>query len=147
MILSVVPACAADVAGKWYGRLDSAPVITISKAGAGYSASLDYPNTTKSALMPDGMPAWPQSIHKDVTRFEVAGDKIRFTIRNVITSGGDVNYERDDYSLTLSDDGRQMTGTETRTANIGSGFVGQAASITVTAVALFPTDFAARSQP
>jgi hypothetical protein len=145
--LFALPACAADMAGKWYGRLDSEPLITINKAGPAYSASVDYPDTTKSALMPDGMPAWSQSIHKAVTRFAVAGSKIRFSIQNEITSGGDVNYERDDYSLTLSDDGRQMTGTETRTANIGSGFVGQPASITVTAIALFPTDFATRSQP
>ena len=30
--LSAIPAFAADVAGKWYTRLDSEPVITINKA-------------------------------------------------------------------------------------------------------------------
>jgi hypothetical protein len=145
-VLAATSANAADVVGKWYGRLDSEPVISINKAGTQYSASLDYPDTTKSVQRPDGMPDWPQSIHKDILSFEVAGNTVHFTIRNLISRGGDTNYARDDYKLTLSEDGRQMIGTVTRTFNFGSGLTDSPPPITVTPITLFPADFATRSQ-
>ena len=107
-VLATTSANAADVVGKWYGRLDSEPVITVNKVGPTYRASLDYPDTTKSMLMRNGLPDWPQSTHKDIALFEVAGNKVHFTIRNEISRGGDANYERDDYNLTLSGDGGEL---------------------------------------
>jgi hypothetical protein len=142
-VLAATSASAADVVGKWYGKFDGEPVITINKAGPAYSASLDYPDTTKSVLRPGGMPAWPQSIHKDITRFEVAGNTVHFTIRNMISEGGDTDYERDEYNLNLSGDGGELIGSER------SMFVHDSPDVrvTVTPVTLFPTDFATRSQP
>lgn len=140
-VLAATSASAADVVGKWYGKLDSQPVITINKAGPAYSASLDYPDTTKSMLMGNGLPDWPQSIHKDIISFEVAGNRVRFTIRNLISRGGDTNYERDEYNLNL--DGGALIGSEK------SIFVHDSPDVrvTVTPVTLFPADFATRSQP
>jgi opacity protein-like surface antigen len=140
-VLAATSASAADVVGKWYGKLDSQPVITINKAGSAYSASLDYPDTTKSLLMGNGLPDWPQCIHKDITRFEVVGNAVHFTIRNLISRGGDTNYERDECNLNL--DGGALIGSEK------SMFVHDSPDVrvTVTPVALFPTDFATRSQP
>jgi hypothetical protein len=144
--LVAASANAADVAGKWYGISDSQPVITIYKAGPAYSASLEYPDTTKSVRLPNGMPDWSLSIHKDIVSFEVVGSEVRFTIRSLISRRGDTNYARDDYNLTMSEDGHQMTGTVRRTANSGSGLPGFPARITITPITLFPTDFATRSQ-
>jgi hypothetical protein len=145
--LATTSANAADVAGKWYGRLDSEPVITINKAGPAYSASLDYPDTTKSVQRPNGLPDWPESTHKEISSFEVAGNTVHFTIRNEISRGGDTNYARDEYKLTLSEDGRQMIGTVARTFNYGSGLYGSPPPFTVTPITLFPTDWNTRSQP
>ena len=112
-MLAVAPASAADLAGKWYGKLDAAPVIIIDKTGSGYSASLEYSDITRSVLL--GFRHASQSTHKDLVSFEAVGNAVKFTIRNTISVNGDTNNERDDYSLNLSDDGDQMTGTERRT--------------------------------
>jgi hypothetical protein len=114
VVIAATPAGAADMAGKWYGKLDSEPVITIAKAGAAYSASLDYPDTVK-LVQNGGMRRFKQSTHKELVSFEAAGNAIRFTIRNTISINGDTNYVREEYSLKLSDDGGQLTGTERRT--------------------------------
>jgi len=140
-VLAATSANAADVAGKWYGRLDSEPVITINKTGPAYSASLDFPDTTKSVLRPGGMPAWLQSIHKDITRFEVAGNIVRFTIRNMISEGGDTDYERDEYSLNLSGDGSELIGNEKSVFTWDS----QDVRVTVTPITLFPSGWNSRN--
>jgi hypothetical protein len=41
---------AADVAGKWYRKLESEPVISIAKAGPQYTASLDYPESSRQIV-------------------------------------------------------------------------------------------------
>jgi hypothetical protein len=145
-LLAATSANAADVVGKWYGKLDSEPLISIDKAGSQYSASLDYPDTTKSVLRPGGMPGWRQSIHKDILSFEVAGNTVHFTIRNMISEGGDTDYERDEYKLTLSEDGGELIGSER------SVFVHDSPDVrvTVTPITLFPGDWNSRnikSQP
>jgi hypothetical protein len=145
-VLAFASASASDVAGRWYVTSDNEPLIIISKAGTAYSASLEHPDTTKSVQLPNGMPDWPLSIHGDIVSFEVVGSEVRFTIRSLISRGGDTNYARDDYNLALSEDGHQMTGTVRRTANSGSGLPGFPARITITPITLFPTDFATRSQ-
>jgi len=88
-MLAATSAIAADVAGKWHGKLDSETVITIDKAGPDYSASLDYPDTTKSVLL--GFRHASQSTHKELVLFEVVGNAIKFTIRNTISVNGDTN--------------------------------------------------------
>jgi hypothetical protein len=146
-MFAATSANAADLAGKWYGISDSQPVITINKAGSAYSASLEYPDTTKSMRLPNGMPDWSLSIHKDIVSFEVVGSEVHFTVRSLISRGGDTNYARDEYNLTLSEDGHQMTGTVRRIANNGSGLPGFPSRITITPITLFPADFATRPQP
>jgi hypothetical protein len=146
-VLAATSANAADVTGKWYGKLDSEPVITISKTGPGYSASLDYPDITRTVH-----PSWSirpraQSIHKDIASFEVAGNMVRFTIRSIISSNGDTGYARDEYNLTLSEDGGQLTGTVRRTANADTGLTDDHVPTGVGPITLFSTDFATRSQP
>jgi hypothetical protein len=137
---------AADLAGKWYGKLDAEPVISISKPGADYSASLDYPDTTRSVRRPGEIRPRIQSIHKDIVSFEVTGDKVHFTIRNTISSNGDTGYARDEYNLTLSQDGQQLSGSVRRTANADTGLTDDHVPVTVTPITLFPTDFATRAQ-
>ena len=146
-VLAFTSASASDVAGRWYVTSDNEPLIIISKAGTAYSASLEHPDTTKSVQLPNGMPDWPLSIHGDIVSFEVVGSEVRFTIRSLISRGGDTNYARDDYNLALSEDGHQMTGTVRRTANSGSRLPGFPARITVTPITLFPADVTRRSQP
>jgi hypothetical protein len=138
-MFAATSASAADVVGKWYGKLDSEPFITIDKSGPAYSASLDYPDITAT---PGGMRDWPQPIHREIVSFEVAGNTVNFSIRNLISRGGDTNYLRDDYKLTLSEDGGELIGSKTST------FVHDSPDVraTVTPVTLFLTDFATRSQ-
>jgi hypothetical protein len=146
-MLAAAPASAADVAGKWYGKLDSAPVIIIDKAGSGYSASLDHPDITKSVQRTGDMHPYQQSIHKDVASFEMAGNTLHFTIRNTISWNGDTNFARDEYNLTLSEDGRQLTGTVRHIAiNDGNDFTNHSVPQTVTPITLYGTDYTTRSQ-
>ena len=146
-VLAATSASAADGVGKWHGKFDSEPVITISKAGPGYSASLDYPDITRSVTGFEGMRHFSQSIHKAIVSFEVVGNTVQFTIRSTISINGDTNFARDNYNLTLSEDGRQMIGTVRRVALNGSGLTDDPVPQTVTPITLFPTAFATRSQP
>ena len=147
-VLAATSANAADVTGKWYGKTDAQPVITISKAGSAYSASLDYPDSTRSIKR--GIYVTHQSIHKSVVSLAVVGGNVQFSIRSTISSRGDTDYARDEYDLNLSQDGSQLTGTVRRVANIGSGLTDDTVPMTVTPITLFPTDWASRntkSQP
>jgi hypothetical protein len=106
---------AADVSGKWYGRLDSQPVISISRTGAQYSASLDYPHSLREVVQ--GLQTFRESTDKSVGSFRVADGHVRFSIRSVSSIHGDTNFERDGYDLHLSEDGLQLTGIVTRVVN------------------------------
>jgi hypothetical protein len=141
-----LPANAADMAGKWYGRLDSEALITIARTGSGYSASLDYPDITKSVQRTSDIQPIKQAIHKDLASFEAAGNRLHFIIRSTISWYGDTNFTRDDYNLTLSDDGRQLTGTVRRVAmNDGNDGTNHSVPQAVTPITLFSTDWNSRS--
>jgi hypothetical protein len=147
-MLAAAPASAADLAGKWYGKLDSAPVIIIDKAGSGYSASLDHPDIMKSVQRTGDTHPYRQSIHRDVAFFEVADNTLHFTIRNTISWNGDTNFARDEYDLTLSQDGRQLAGTVRHiTISDGNDFTNHSVPQTVTPITLYPTDYTTRLQP
>ena len=109
-MLAATSANAADVVGKWYGKFDNEPIISINKAGPQYSASLD--NAESSRQIARGILAFQESIDKSLLSFKVADGNVQFSIRSLITLNGDINYERDTYDLSLSQDGRQLTGTE-----------------------------------
>jgi hypothetical protein len=140
-----LPAHAADFAGKWYGKLDSAPVITIAKSGDGYSAALDYPDITRSVQRPNDIRPLLQSIHKEIVSFEAAGNTVRFAIRNTIGSNGDLNTARDDYDLTVSEDGSQLTGTLRHTSNHEGGLSYDHVPVSVTPITLYSTDWSSRA--
>jgi hypothetical protein len=144
-VLAATSANAADVVGKWYGRLDSEPVININKTGAEYSASLDYPDTTQTVLR--GSRTSHETIHKEITSFKVAGGNVRFSIGNLDSENGDTNYERDEYNLNLSGDGLQLIGTVSRLVSYQDA---SRPSMTATPITMFPTDWTSRntkSQP
>lgn len=143
--LAGAPANAADVAGKWYGKLDSVPIVVIDKIGSGYSGSLANADSTREIKGSIG--TWHhQEIHKSLISFAVADGNVRFSIRSMISMAGDTNYAREDYNLTLSDDGGQMTGTVRRIALNGSGLTDDPVPQTVTPITLYPTDYTTRSQ-
>jgi hypothetical protein len=144
-VLAVTSANAADLAGKWYGKLDSLPLITITKAGAGYSAAMDYPDMTLSRQAPGTVRTWSMAVHKAIVSFDVSGNSVQFTIRNTISGGGEIDFVKDDYSLTLSGD--QLIGTVRHSAGIDENLVDHSVPQAVTPITLFPTDFATRSQP
>ena len=141
-VLAATSANAADVAGKWYGRLDSEPVITINKAGAGYSASLDYSRVSRTRVQ--GLSTFQESIDKSVASFKVTDGNVRFSIRSLISVHGDIDYELDEYDLNLSEDGHQLIGTvKTRFDEQGTAPTKR----TQATITLFPTDWNTRSQP
>ena len=145
MTLSVVPAFAADVAGKWYGKTDVDPVIIIDKAGSEYSGSLVDIDSTRPRVV--GGRVRQESIHKSLGALKVAGRNVQFSIKKLITENGDGNYERDTYHLNLSEDGLQLIGTVSRLVSYESAVM---PIITVTPITLFSTDWNSRttkSQP
>ena len=107
-------------------------------SGACFKAARQYAVKTRN-----GLPDWPQSEHKEIIRFEVAGNTVHFTIRNEISRGGDTNYQRDDYNLNLSGDGGELIGSKRSVFTWDSQDVRE----TVTPITLFPTDWNTRSQP
>ena len=143
MTFSVIPAYAADVVGKWYGKTDVDPVIIIGKAGSEYSGSLVDIDSTRRRVGDNRV----ESIHKSLLSLKVAGGNVQFSIRKLITENGDGNYERDTYHLNLSEDGLQLIGTMSRLVSYESADMPK---ITVTPITLFPTDWnsrATKSQP
>lgn len=141
ILLAATPVIAADVAGKWYGRLDSEPIISISKTGTQYSASLDHSRQFKTRVQ--GIRHFEETIEKSLVSFNVADGKVRFSIRSVISVHGDLDYELDQYDLKLSDDGHQLTGTvSTRFDEQGTAPL----RMTRAAITLFPTDWNTRSK-
>jgi hypothetical protein len=143
-MLAAAPASAADVAGKWYGKLDSAPVIIIDKTGSGYSGSLVDIDSTRSVVIAGR--ARPESIHKSLVSLEVVGSNVQFSIRNIVSENGDTGYRRDEYNLNLSEDGRRLIGTVRRTANADTGLTDDHVPMTVTPITLYPTDGLTRLQ-
>jgi len=139
-VLAATSASAADVVGKWYGKLDASPVIIIDKTGSKYSASLVDIDSTRD--IGGGIGVWHQrAIHKSLVSFGVVGGNVQFSIRNMISVGGDTNYERDEYNLNLSDDG-QLTGTVRRTLyNEGP----DQPRTGIGPITLFPSDWTSRA--
>jgi hypothetical protein len=144
MTFCAAPAFAADVVGKWYGKTDVDPVIIIDKAGSEYSASLVDIDSTRP-LVRDRV--YQESIHKSLVSLKVVGGNVQFSIRNLISENGDINYERDEYNLNLSEDGGELIGTVRRIINYEGT---DKPSMTVAPITLFPGDWNSRntkSQP
>jgi len=136
-----VPAFAADVAGKWYGETDLHPVIIIENAGSDYSGSLIDADSTRQRMVGDHLRQ--EAVHKSLARLKVAGGNVRFAILKEISSNGDIDYERDQYNLTLSADGLQLVGTVSHLVSYMSADL----PFTTTArVTLFSTDWNSRSK-
>ena len=143
MTFSIIPAFAAEVAGKWYGKTDVDPVIIIEKAGAEYNGSLVDIDSTRRRAGDNRV----ESIHKSLLSLNVVGSNIQFSIQILITENGDGDYERDTYHLKLSEDGLQLIGTVNRLVSYESQDL---PTITVTPITLFSTDWnsrATKSQP
>ncbi len=77
---------------------------------------------------------------------EVVGSNVQFSIRNTISVNGDTGYRRDEYDLTLSQDGGQLIGTVRRTANADTGLTDDTVPMNVTPITLYPTDGLTRLQ-
>jgi len=147
-VLAPTSAIAADVVGKWYGKLDADPVIIIDKAESGYSGSLVDIDSTRPVVI--GGRARQESIQKSLVSLKVVGGNVQFSIRNIISENGDTGYRRDEYNLNLAEDGRQLIGTVRRTANPDSGLTDDSVPMTVTPITLFPSNWTSRntkSQP
>ena len=80
-MLAATPANAADVTGKWYGRLGAEPVISINKVGTQYSASLDYADSKGPIKWGDHV--FQGETNKYLVSFRVTGGNVRFSIRTL----------------------------------------------------------------
>lgn len=129
---------AANLAGKWYGELDSQPVITINNENGKYTASLDYPDIMRTVVR--GSRTSHETVHREIASFKVAGNSVQFSIRGTYSENGDIGVEREVYDLELSEDGTQLMGTVRRIPF--NPFLQ-----TVGPIALFPSGIATRSQP
>ncbi|HEY4125874.1 MAG TPA: hypothetical protein VGM36_14735, partial [Rhizomicrobium sp.] len=104
------------------------------------------PDSAKSVRRTGNSHVTQETIHKDLVSFEVTGDRVRFAIRSTISWQGDVDLLREDYDLTLSRDGGQLSGTLRRIAhNEGNDGTNHSVPETLAPITLYPTDFAARS--
>jgi hypothetical protein len=140
MTVSVVPAFAADVVGKWYGKTDVDPVIIIDRAGSEHSGSLADIDSTRPLVLDNRVRQ--ESIHKSLLSLKVVSGNVHFSIRKLISENGDINYERDVYNLNLSDDRLQLIGIVSRLVSYESADMPKN---TVTPITLFPTDWNSRA--
>ena len=134
---SAVPALAADVVGKWYGKTDADPIIVIDKTGSDYSGSLVDIDTTIRRAGDNRV----ESIHKSLLSLKVVDGNVQFAVKKLITENGDGNYERDTYHLNLSEDGLQLIGSMSRLVSYESADMPK---ITVAPVTLFRTNWNGR---
>jgi hypothetical protein len=111
-VLASTSAGTADVAGKWYGQMDNQPVIIINNVEGKYIGSLDYPDVTRTVMR--GSRASRETVHREIASFNVAGNKVQFSIRGTYSENGDIGVEREVYDLNLSEDGSQLTGSVRR---------------------------------
>jgi hypothetical protein len=74
--------------------------------------------------------------------FKIAGSSVRFSIRNLVSENGDINYERDEYNLNLSEEGNKMIGTLRRQVSYEDL---EMPHVDVTPIILFSSDWNSRS--